>query len=459
MITLSVILAMLFVAGSGYTAWQLTDDGDTKTTTAAGGDQPGGADAKPKSVAGRELFSVAYPKISASVMGTDGLWATEKTVAKGEPYAVAGYDSASGKEQWRLPLDGEICGASQHMTEDGKAAVLFQDHKPANKDDHPSCSVVAVIDIAQGKKLWQGSGTDGDQPLRLDEVTVGGGAVAAGGTSGAIVWKLEGGDPLWQSQSGTECSEDGFGGGRALVAVVRCGNYSSPQMRVEKLDVNTKQPVWSYRLPNGTQYAQLLSTDPVVVGLTLGDHSGTSDLLSLDDQGRLRARISLGTVAGGGDSAKYDPNCEATEIEPCRTVAVDGSYVYLASQEHSSGSADGRSTNEIVAFDLGTGKEVRKFDAGEGRTVAPLRMAGSKLLVYLEPTYKEPGRVLAIDPATGKQDAWLRLPASQSEIDAQLSPDRDTFAYAHGRIYMGLNTVSDDGGEHNKYLMVAYGSA
>ncbi|MQY16571.1 hypothetical protein SRB5_67720 [Streptomyces sp. RB5] len=468
-IVIAVVLAVLFVAGSGATAWYLTKDDSSTTATGGGGDKDGGdkggdgtqttgADAKPGKLAGKLLFSAAYPKIDTSVLGVDGLWVTEKTVVKGDVNAVAGYDSATGAEKWRLELDGEICGASQHLSEDGRFALLTAEAKPKNEDDHPSCNQVVVVDADSGKKLWQDAGMDGDQPLRLDEVTVGGGAVAAGGTSGAIVWKLTGGEPLWQTESGADCAEDGFGGGKDLLAVVRCGDYSDPQLKVEKIDLATKNSVWSYRLPEGTEYAQLLSTDPVVVGLTLGDRSGTSDLLALDDQGKLRSRISLGTSSISSDSAQYDPNCETTEVEPCRTVAVDEKNVYLASEQHSDPASDSGQTNEIVAFDLATGKSVQKFDAGKDRTMVPLRMAGSKLIAYMEPTYERGGRIVAIDPATGAQEPWLQLPGSQSDVDSRLSPDRDSVLFAYGRLYFGLNLASDSGGEHNKYLMAAYGN-
>ncbi|MFC7220439.1 PQQ-binding-like beta-propeller repeat protein [Streptomyces polyrhachis] len=455
-ILVSLVLAVLLVAGSGATAWYLTAD-EAPAGPAAG--RTAEADAKPASVKGGQLIGTRQPDLGGdSTLGAHGLWVTERIVAKGEPYAVAGYDSVSGAEKWRLKLPGEICAAAPHASADGRTAVAFRERRPKHKSDYPPCSQVALIDLGTGRKLWQDAGTDGDQPLNLDQVTVGGGAVAAGGTGGAIAWRLSGGEPLWQSQPGANCSEDGFAGGAALIAVVRCGDYSKPQLRVEKVDINTKQPVWSYRLPNGTRYAQVLSTEPTVIGLTLGEASRTTDLLSLDGQGRLRARISLGTAAHSSDATQYEPHCSFDPIESCRTFAVDDSHVYLPSAEHNSPTGDGR-TNEIVAFDLGTGRAGAKYDAGNGRTILPLRTAGGKLLAYLTPTYKESGSVVAIDTTDGSREVWLRLPDSQKDIANQLSPERDQAIFAYGRLYMGssrISTRSYSGPE--RYLLLAYGS-
>jgi len=107
-----------------------------------------------------------------------------------------------------------------------------------------------------------------------------------------------------------------------------------------------------------------------------------TELISLGDQGTVRSSIPV-------PGQKYDPKCDAEmtgPVETCDAVAVGDRRLYVATQGRgfSAGSAHGQVANAIVAFDLATGKSVRKFDAKVGRPMYPVRMSGDRLIAYRE---------------------------------------------------------------------------
>ncbi|WP_419995628.1 PQQ-binding-like beta-propeller repeat protein [Streptomyces boninensis] len=458
-----VVVFLAAVAGVTYVLTKPDDKKDESKDKKPGqsqgpGGAPAGADAKPKSTTGKLLFTADYPKVDKdTTLGVDGQWATKKVFAKSGKYEVVGYDAVSGKEVWKLPLKGAVCGASQHITSDGKAAILFQDHKPKNEDDYARCSEVMAFDVNSGKKLFSDTAKDGDSSASMDEVTVSDGVVATGGTDGSFAFDIDSGDLRWGPKAGSKCQEKGYGGGKALLAVVSCGEYDNPTIKVQKMNAKTKKAEWTYPAPAGTKYVKVLSSDPAVLAITVGDESSEKDVVVVDDQGKMRSKISLGTSAAVSGLPKHDPGCETTQVEPCRTVAVDDKYVYLPSEEHDGKSDYGR-TNEIVAFSQATGKAEKKFDAGEKRTISPVRMVGDKLLGYRFPGYDTGGELVAFDTKTGKEQTWLRMPVDASEDERNFQPDYSGVTYAYGRFYLGENTVSETSSKYDKFLFMAFGA-
>nr|MDT0526787.1 PQQ-binding-like beta-propeller repeat protein [Streptomyces sp. DSM 41633] len=128
--------------------------------------------------------------------------------------AIAAYDPDKGTELWSVPLDGQVCGASRHMTKDYKTAILFKEGKPTKEKKYPACNQVGVVDLSTGKLLWNKSvtaATGGDRPVSFDEVTLSGTTVAAGGTSGGAAFKLENGAELWKPKVGADrCYDMGY---------------------------------------------------------------------------------------------------------------------------------------------------------------------------------------------------------------------------------------------------------
>ncbi|WBB58850.1 PQQ-binding-like beta-propeller repeat protein [Streptomyces sp. WMMC500] len=452
---IAAVVAILVVAGG--TGWFLTSDDDG--AQAGGGGGGGGpkksvSESKPASADGELLFGVPYPQVAeGATWPASGQWATEKIYAKAELNAVKGYDTKTGKEVWELPTDGLVCGASRAVTADGKAAMLVQDGKVSDPDDsYAPCTEVVFFDVDSGEELWQQHVASADENVRFEHVTIAGDRVIASGLSGSAAFPLSGGDPAWQTKPTTECKDHDYASdGTNLLGLVFCGSIDE-DMKVQKVDPATGGIYWSYDVPDGVQSVQVLSVEPPVITIGAGKTTET-DIFALDE-GELRSKISLGTETEG---PRYKPGCDYSGgAESCSTVAVDGDTMYLPSREHQ-GKSDYGDTNEIVAFDLDTGKPTKKYDAGEKRTMVPLRMENGKVIAYRRGTYDAGGEILAIDPKSAKEEVWLELPNDTAEAESTLTySDRVPYIFAHGRFYLAQDLISDR--DDLEYFALAFGS-
>lgn len=453
---ISAVLAILVVAGG--TGWFLTrDDGDTQAGGGGGGG--GGAkkavsESKPASPEGELLFGVEYPQVEeGATWPASGQWATEKIYAKGELNAVKGYDTQTGKEKWELPTEGLVCGASRAVTDDGKAAMLVQDGEVTDPDDsYAPCSEVVLFDVNSGEELWRQHVASADENVKFDHVTIAGDTVIASGLSGSAAFPLAGGDPVWQTKPTTECKDHDYASdGENLLGLVFCGSLDE-DMKVQKVDPASGGIYWSYDVPDGVQSVQVLSVEPPVITIGAGKTTET-DIFALDE-GKLRSKISLGTESEG---PRYKPGCDYSGgAESCTTVAVDGDTMYLPSRAHQ-GKSDYGDTNEIVAFDLDSGKPTKKYDAGEKRTMVPLRVEDGKVIAYRRGTYDTGGEILSIDPRSAKEEIWLELPNDTAEAESTLTySDSVPYIFEHGRFYLAQDIISDR--DDVEYFALAFGS-
>jgi hypothetical protein len=216
-----------------------------------------------------------------------------------------------------------------------------------------------------------------------------------------------------------------------------------------------------YKMAQGIEYASVVSTDPLVVaadvGDSAGDGSGISDFFSIDNKtGQLRSHISA-----PGD--KYAARCDGiTRIEACKELTVGNDKLYVPTEEHD-GSGEYSKTNEIVAFDLATGKQTgQRADAGDGYEISPLRMDGTNLLAYKRPPYDKGGQVVSVNGSSFKQTVLLENPATDAVRSAETSmlPEFAEILYGDGRLYMSAvyahKTSSAYSGK--EYLAIAFGT-
>jgi hypothetical protein len=393
-----------------------------------------------------------------------GAWITDKAYVKPGVNSIVGYDVAKGTPLWTLPLPGQICASSRHVSADFKTAIVFEATKRVPPKNYQPCTEVGVVDLSTGKLLWSKSVTgdsSGDEKSRFSEVTQSGSTVAAGGTDGGAAFDLTSGAVRWKPTVNAEgCYDMGYGGGEALVAVRKCGTYDKPQVIIQGVNPTSGAPLFSYKLPAGVAYAAVVSSKPLVVAADVGDTGsrGISDFFSLDDKGTLRAKIP---AAG----EKYQARCGATEVEACQKVVVGNGRIYLPTSDHE-GSGEYGDTNEILSFDLATGKPTSdRADAGDKYTMFPLRMDGGNLIAYKWPPYDKGGQVVSIDGATFKQTVLMENPAEKSvrEAETSYSSDGAEYRYANGRLYIGATLMSKPSTSSSsfgkKYLSVAFTTA
>jgi outer membrane protein assembly factor BamB len=409
------------------------------------GDGESGGKSDPRNAAeqGRELFKIKAPEVPAGEAGLwlRGAWVTDEIYARTTTFGVSGMDPASGKPKWKLQLDGLICHASERISTSGKTAVLMTETDSAQS----KCNRLVVFDVDSGEKEWQ-------KTLRADDlvqdnkvsVTISRDVVAVRwGRGGAAAYRISGGAPLWKAEQDSKCVHESFVGGTELTAVVSCDNGdTTSDSRVQRLDPETGKPTWEFKVPGARTNAQLVSGDPVIVQLP-------RELLVVGEDREVTSTISL---------RKHNPGCRV-DNEVCTSAVVDDTYLYLPSTDRRS--ANGRSSNDVVAFDLDTGKPRWKSASGKDRLIEPLRMEGGKLIAYKKPRYDDGGEIVAIDPAEkGKQKLLLRNPDGKRNVEHGFTrtTHEERPLYENGRLYLQWSTLSENYRDGlGKYIGAAFG--
>ncbi|MCS0637827.1 PQQ-like beta-propeller repeat protein [Streptomyces sp. LP05-1] len=447
-----IVGAGVWYADSGDSGNRAEATGSAGTTGGADGSTGGGGSAKdgpgqekaPDDTAAKIGVQLPPPPIT-DLTGVMGSWLTEKAYVKPSVDSVVAYDRDKGTPLWTLTLPGQVCAASRHVR-DGRTAIAFEATKRVPPKNYQPCTEVGAIDLATGKLLWSKSvsgGTGGDEKVRFDEVTVGASTVAAGGTKGGAAWDLATGKEHWRPQVNAEsCYDMGYGGGEALVAARKCGPYGSQYVVVQNLDPVSGAPLSSYKMPAGVEYAGVVSTKPLVVaadvGDTAGDGSSISDFFSIDEKtGKLKAKIAA-------DADRYDAECGSTEVEECNRVVVGNGRLYLPTERHEGGGEYG-DTNEIVSFDLTTGKPTTdKAEAGDRYSMFPLRMDGGNVIAYKMAPYDKGGQVVSIDGGTFKQTLLMENASDEASRNAErsFSLEDAEIRYGDGRLFISKSLLS-----------------
>ncbi|MFD9355948.1 PQQ-binding-like beta-propeller repeat protein [Streptomyces sp. NPDC060031] len=472
MIVGAALLAIVLIVGGGF--WYVSDDGKggASNTTADGGPStsPGGDKGKspagavgsekpPKSTKSKTLLNLAMPKPDDMVT-VRGSWITDTTYIKSDVTKVVGYNLVDGGKKWETPLPANICAATSYVS-DNKTAIMFDEALPTADRKYPQCTQVGVIDLNTGKLLWSAtakSQTSGDKAVVFSEVTLSGQTVAAGGLYGGAAWNLADGKPLWTPKvDGEGCYDLGYAGGPALAVIRKCGRIPNQTLYAQALDPVSGAPKFSYKLSQGIEWASIVSTKPLIVSANINNTAknatGVSDLFVLDDAGQLKARIPL-------TSGNFNPKCGGTEVEKCVNMVVGNGKIYMPSYEHQ-GTAEVGKTNEIVSFDLETGKQTSdRADAGERYEIMPLRMDGSNIIAYKIPPYDKGGQIVTIDTATMKETLLMENPADKASqrAETQYPPEGAEYRYHNGKLFISRPSVrksSYDNGDP-EYLFVSF---
>ncbi|UXY30305.1 PQQ-like beta-propeller repeat protein [Streptomyces sp. HUAS TT20] len=410
----------------------------------------------PKSVEGKAAFEYTEQiKEVGKKVGAPGTWATDKTFAKGFGNHIQGVAMDVPEEKkkdakartWKLTFPGPLCATTRHVSVAGWTAVAFSTEaaEPAAAPEVTMtrlCDGLALVDLDKGRKLWQAK-LPGENPPTGVTVTMTDGAVALAWSQGSAAYDMTSGRRLWADTTPSACADEGFAGGRHLLALLNCGDSAAPTYQVQRIDPRSGRTKWTYRVARGVKDVYLVSSSPAVIAVAAGDDLVT-DLISLDDGGRARARIPLIRQHQTVDCYKtFSP-----EVDSCHAIVVGERQVYIATDE------------DIVAFDLATGKSELKFDSPSGGQMYPIRMSGGKLIAYRESGGYSPSVFVAIDPATGREKLLL-LFAESPDVDMQPLRDPTTgdVLYEHGRAYFAETSVDgpENKGQVGEIATVAVG--
>ncbi|MGW0774652.1 outer membrane protein assembly factor BamB family protein [Streptomyces sp. NPDC002835] len=424
------------------------DQGDG---TGTGREDDGDLNAGRKDGEAKVLFltknDVDLPRNGAEVFGP---WIAGDTVVKAMYREVAGYSVTDGTKKWSVPVKTEVCSATAEPSADGKIVIGVMD----GLTDKAKCNDMQMIDTKAGKAGWTKSipkPTGIFAGLADYTLSISGNTLAIGGGSNSYGFDLATGKQLF-SKPKSGCEPFAFAGGPKLIAGARCdSDPEKPKHQIQQIDPATGKPQWTYNTPEGWEVAKVYSVSPLVVSITQREPEKKWSIIALTDNGKLRSQIS------GGKNDKFQPRCGGAfviwgkNLQGCTGVAADAKHFYMATE------TDYGKANELVAFDLDTGKEAWRAPAGGERKMTPLRMEGGKVLVYLEPSYDTGGGVAVVEPTGGAPKTLLQHPASTAQIENSFySPQ---MAFADGRFFIasGRVSASKDSEEKETKTMMGFG--
>lgn len=389
--------------------------------------------------------NVDLPRNGADVFGP---WIVGDTVVKAMYKGVDGYSLADGSAKWHLDVPFELCAAPPEPSANGTMVFAYND----SAGDRAKCTQMQQVDLKTGKAGWKKAVPKATGLFAFSDNTlaISGNTVTAAGSSSAYGFSLTDGRQLFASPT-SGCKPFAYAGGSKLIAASKCpsGDVSKESQAVSEVDPTTGKPKWTFKLEVNWEVDRVYSVDPLVVSATQREQKKWA-IFSLKANGTERSQIQ-----GGKD--KFSPRCGGAfvvfgkNLQGCTGVAADANTFYMATE-----TAYG-TPNEVIAFDLNTGKPKWRSKAPGEQQMTPLRMEGSEVLTYIEPRYDAGGAVATLAPTGGAPKVLLQHQAAVSTVessfyDAGFAYGNGTFVIAAGRV-----SASNDKEEKETKTMMAYG--
>lgn len=295
-----------------------------------------------------------------------GQWIVGDTVVKSFYKSLTGFGVSDGKEKWKVTFPTKVCSTPPQTTTDGKVVVGIMD----GESDSATCNQLKLVDLKTGKEGWTKEiPKEGMFDIMVTpSLAITGDTVTASRVGAASAFKVSTGDRLFGSNVPEGCTPGSYAAGQGkIVAVATCADGIE---ELQGTDPVSGQKSWTYRFPQGWKVSKVYSVDPLVVDVKQRDKNQRS-IMVLGPDGKQRSQLS-----GEG---QFTPRCDDPildrPLQDCWGVVVDaGSDTIVLPTEGAS--------NELVAFDLGTGKPKWRTPAGDKRALVPLKAEGGKLYAY-----------------------------------------------------------------------------
>ncbi|MEN8655739.1 PQQ-binding-like beta-propeller repeat protein [Streptomyces sp. 21So2-11] len=376
-----------------------------------------------------------------------GPWFTGDVVVQALFKSVTAFDVNTGKKKWEVPFENEVCAAPRNATADGKIVVGVMD----GKTDKAKCNQLRLVDLTAGKAGWT---TEVKKENLFDvsssvELAIGGNTVTASRLGVSSGYKISDGSKIFGDEKVNGCGANSFAGGSKLIAVDDCGTDGKSQ-QVREVDPATGKGNWTFTVPKGWQVKRVYSVDPVVLYLTNEDKKAWN-ISTLKADGTIRSQLDT--------KAKIEPQCgwaimEAA-LQGCLGTVADANTLYLPTADKAGGEDGFDRTNDIVAFNLNTGKEKWRSPAGKDRTMLPVRMDGANVLAYVEPSYDHGGGIASIGAGGGAPKFVLKTPESTAEVENSFS--NRGVSYTDGRLFITPPSLTGRDDEEGEKTMMVFG--
>jgi hypothetical protein len=461
----AAVAALLVVGG---TVWAVNSGGDdgkkpvadkSPTSKASASDDPvnpgdgsgnGGEDPEDLN-AGRQageakvLWYKQAPDAPGSGADAPGLWITDKAAVKAAYKQVFAYNVGDGKPTWdALTFPQKICAVTPQKTSDDKVFVAYM----SGSSDSAKCNQLQEIDLNTGTKGWSGKVPDGDlfDSTLSVELSITGDTLTVGRSMSGTAFDVASGKKLWdKGKYGSGCYPAAFSGGPKLLAVSSCGVGSDTEHdEVQELDPATGKAKWTTKIPKGWRVERAYSVDPVVLYMT-NDDKKRVNVTTLKNNGDLRSQLE--------SKDTFAPECGYAvlnrDLAGCFGTAADANTLYLPTEAKSG-------ANEIVAFSLETGKEKWRVKSPADEMMLPMRMDGTNLVAYVEPSYDGGGQIVSIPTTGGSYKTTKLLQMPQGTADVENSFFSKAVDYVDGRFYISTTRLTGND-ESKEKLMLAYG--
>ncbi|MET7388039.1 PQQ-binding-like beta-propeller repeat protein [Streptomyces sp. NPDC005529] len=465
LVVAAAVAGLLVVGG---TVWAVTGNGDdgkkpvakeSPSPKASASDDPvnpgdgsgdGGADEENLN-AGRKpgeakvLWYKSAPDAPGSGADAPGLWITGKAAVKAAYKQVFAFDTGNGRPAWdALTFPQKICAVTPQKTSDDKVVIAYMSGAASGA----KCNQLQQIDLNTGAKGWSGKVADGglfDSALSI-ELSITGDTLTVGRSMSGTAYDVSSGKKLWDKEKyGASCYPAGFAGGSKLLSVSSCGAGSDTEHdEVQELDPATGKAKWTMKVAKGWKVQRAYSVDPVVLYLT-NDAKKTVNVSVLNgSNGAIRAQLK--------SDDGFAPECGFAilnrDLTGCFGAVADANTLYLPTDAKTG-------ANEIVAFDLATGKEKWRVKSPADATMMPMRTEGGRLIAYVEASYDGGGRVVSV-PTTGSHTPTTLLQNPQGTANIESSFFSKAVAYVDGRFYISTTRLTGND-EAKEKLMLAYG--
>ncbi|MER5735422.1 MULTISPECIES: PQQ-binding-like beta-propeller repeat protein [unclassified Streptomyces] len=378
---------------------------------------------------------VDLPRNGSEVFGP---WIVGDTVVKAMYKGVSGYSLADGAKKWTVDLPFKLCAAPAQPGANGLMVFGYEE----SAKDGAKCTMLQQIDLKTGKAGWKKAVPKPTGLFAFSDNTlaIGGNTVTAAGSSSAYGFSLTDGKQLFTGPTG-DCKPYAYAGDATkLVAASQCrtGDASKEQHTIGEVDPNTGKPKYQpYRLPATWEVDKVYSVNPLVVSIFQREQKKRA-VVALKPNGTVRSQLQ-----GGKDA--FAPRCGGgliifgRNLQGCSGVAAAGDTFYMSTD------TDYGTSNEVIAFNLDTGKPKWRSKAPDEQQMSPLRMEGGEVLVYVAPKYDKGGAVATIAPAGGAPKILLKHPVSVAQIEsgffsAGYAYGNGTFVIAAGRVSASNDT-------------------
>ncbi|MFD3315374.1 PQQ-binding-like beta-propeller repeat protein [Streptomyces sp. NPDC058694] len=391
------------------------------------------------------LWYKEAPDAPGSGAEAPGMWVTDKVAVKAAYKQVFAYNVDDGKVAWpAVSFPEKICAVSPQKTSADKVFVAYKE----GTKDTAECNQVVELDLATGKKGWTKEIPEGDlfdSALSLS-LNIVGDTLMVGRSMSGVAYDVTSGDKLYDKKKyGASCFPSAFTGGAKLLAVSSCGAGGDDEHdEVQGLDPATGKAQWTRKFPKGWRVERTYSVDPVVIYLTNADKKQWN-VTTLKNDGTVRSELDV--------DESFAPECGwailSRDLQGCGGVAADANTLYLPTEAKSG-------ANEIVAVSLETGKEKWRVKSPADEAMMPMKLDGTNLIAYVQPSYDAGGRVVSIPTGGGSHTPQKLLQNPQGTADIEDGFFSKAVEYVDGRFYLSTTRLTGND-ESKEKLMLAFG--